>query len=162
MRRDLFLRLGGFDERIFLFYEDDDLCRRVAEASPALVYVPAAVVRHGRGRSSAPAPGRVFRSRWHQSGRAPTSRASIACRTLRRSWLVVNAVKTFGVCFTFRRALIERYGGSAAGALRVHDAARPPSLAKVSRSRADEGGALLACRADLRAGDGAAAATILR
>ena len=32
--------LQGFDERIFLFYEDDDLCRRIGDASLALIYVP--------------------------------------------------------------------------------------------------------------------------
>ena len=75
IRRDLFLRLGGFDENIFLFYEDDDLCRRIADAGSALIYVPQAVVRHGRGRSSGPKPGRIFTSRWHQAwSRAYVSR----------------------------------------------------------------------------------------
>jgi len=64
IRRDLYERLGGFDENIFLFYEDDDLCRRVADAGAALIYVPKAVVRHGRGRSSAPKRGLVFKARW--------------------------------------------------------------------------------------------------
>ena len=67
VERDFFLRLGGFDENIFLFYEDDDLCRRVADAGRALVHVHGAVALHGRGKSSASAPGRVFRTRWHQA-----------------------------------------------------------------------------------------------
>jgi hypothetical protein len=31
--------------------------------------------------------------------------------------LVLNAAKALAACLTFRRSLIERYGGSAAGAL---------------------------------------------
>jgi GT2 family glycosyltransferase len=51
-RRDAFLGVGGFDERIFLYYEDDDLCERLKARGP-LIYTPRAVVRHGKGRSSA-------------------------------------------------------------------------------------------------------------
>ena len=36
VRRELFLRLGGFDQNIFLFYEDDDLCRRIADSGASL------------------------------------------------------------------------------------------------------------------------------
>jgi N-acetylglucosaminyl-diphospho-decaprenol L-rhamnosyltransferase len=116
VKRDLFLRLGGFDESIFLFYEDDDLCRRIAEASPALIYVPEAVVRHGRGQSSTPAPGRVFRSRWHQAwSRAYVSR-KYRLPNPAPTMFAINALKTVGALVTFRRPLVERYGGSAAGA----------------------------------------------
>lgn len=65
IRRELFLALGGFDPAIFLFYEDDDLCRRMRDAGHALVHVHGAEVRHGRGRSSAPSPQRRFKARWH-------------------------------------------------------------------------------------------------
>lgn len=116
IRRDLFLRLGGFDENIFLFYEDDDLCRRVADSDSALIYVPQAVVRHGRGRSSEPKPGRIFTSRWHQAwSRAYVSR-KYGLPNPAPGMFAVNALKTIGVSLTFRRKLIERYGGSAAGA----------------------------------------------
>jgi GT2 family glycosyltransferase len=116
IRRDLFLSLGGFDKNIFLFYEDDDLCRRVADAGSALIYVPQAVVRHGRGRSSTPKPGRIFTSRWHQAwSRAYVSR-KYGLPDPAPVMFAVNAVKTLGVSLFFRRSLIERYGGSAAGA----------------------------------------------
>ncbi len=116
IRRDLFLRLGGFDENIFLFYEDDDLCRRVADAGHALIYVPQAVVRHGRGRSSEPRRGRIFTSRWHQAwSRAYVSR-KYGLPNPAPGMFAVNALKSLAASLTFRRKLIERYGGSAAGA----------------------------------------------
>ncbi|MCU4180594.1 glycosyltransferase family 2 protein [Bosea sp. BH3] len=65
IRRELFLALGGFDPAIFLFYEDDDLCRRMRDAGHALVHVHEAEARHGRGRSTAPSPQRRFKARWH-------------------------------------------------------------------------------------------------
>lgn len=117
IRRDLFLRVGGFDEHIFLFYEDDDLCRRLSDDGRALVHVHEAVARHGRGRSSAPAPGRVFRSRWHQAwSRAYVSR-KYGLSSPALGMFLLNAVRTLGSLLTMRRSLIERYAGSAAGAL---------------------------------------------
>jgi N-acetylglucosaminyl-diphospho-decaprenol L-rhamnosyltransferase len=117
IRRALFLELGGFDPNIFLFYEDDDLCRRVADAGHALVHVHGAVARHGRGRSSAPKPGRIFRGRWHQAW----SRAYVARKyglpNPAPAHLGLNALRVAGSCLTLNRAMIERYGGSAAGAL---------------------------------------------
>ncbi|WP_262297806.1 glycosyltransferase family 2 protein [Microvirga sesbaniae] len=116
IRRDVFLKLGGFDENIFLFYEDDDLCRRVADSGSALIYVPQAVVRHGRGRSSGDKPGRIFTSRWHQAwSRAYVSR-KYGLPNPAPGMAAVNGLKAVAASLTFRRKLIERYAGSAAGA----------------------------------------------
>jgi N-acetylglucosaminyl-diphospho-decaprenol L-rhamnosyltransferase len=115
--RRLFLDLGGFDERIFLFYEDDDLCRRIAEAGRALIHVHAAEALHGRGRSSAPERGRVFRSRWHQAwSRAYVSR-KYGLPDPSLATLMINLPKALLSVLVLRRAGVERYGGSAAGAL---------------------------------------------
>jgi GT2 family glycosyltransferase len=51
-RRDVFDSVGGFDEGFFLYWEDADYCRRVAEAGFRNVYVPAAPVRHVGGASA--------------------------------------------------------------------------------------------------------------
>jgi GT2 family glycosyltransferase len=117
MSRALFLDLGGFDENIFLFYEDDDLCRRIADTGRALVHVHGAEALHGRGRSSAPEPGRVFRSRWHQAwSRAYVSR-KYGLPDPSRADLMSNLPKALLSALVLRRAGLERYGGSAAGAL---------------------------------------------
>lgn len=46
MRRALFEKLGGFDERFFLYYEDTDLSLRVRLAGYQIVYAPRSVVAH--------------------------------------------------------------------------------------------------------------------
>jgi N-acetylglucosaminyl-diphospho-decaprenol L-rhamnosyltransferase len=117
VRRELFLQLDGFDEAIFLFYEDDDLCRRIADAGAALVYVPSALARHRRGGSSTAAPGRIFNARWHQAwSRAYVSRKYGLPNPAPRM-LLLNAAKALAACLTLQRPLIDRYAGSAAGAL---------------------------------------------
>jgi N-acetylglucosaminyl-diphospho-decaprenol L-rhamnosyltransferase len=117
VRRAPFLALGGFDPAIFLFYEDDDLCRRAADAGQALVHVHAAIARHGRGKSTAPGKGRVFRARWHMAwSRAYVSR-KWGLPDPARAQLLQNAPKALGATLIGRRDLAERYGGSAAGAL---------------------------------------------
>ena len=46
IRRDLWDRLGGFDERIFMYAEDVDLSWRVRAEGYTLRYIPKAVVNH--------------------------------------------------------------------------------------------------------------------
>ncbi|MCL5777441.1 glycosyltransferase family 2 protein [Limibaculum sp. FT325] len=46
IERELFLELGGFDEKIFLYLEDDDLCLRLRRIGRPPVLVPKAQVFH--------------------------------------------------------------------------------------------------------------------
>ena len=44
--RDAILRVGGFDERYFLYFEDVDLCKRLGRAGYSIIYVPQARILH--------------------------------------------------------------------------------------------------------------------
>jgi len=46
VERAAFTALGGFDEKLFLYKEDEDLCLRLREAGGTVIYEPAAAVRH--------------------------------------------------------------------------------------------------------------------
>lgn len=46
VRTDAFRAVGGFDERIFLYLEDDDLCTRLCRAGYRLQLLPDVVVAH--------------------------------------------------------------------------------------------------------------------
>jgi GT2 family glycosyltransferase len=46
IERAAFSSVGGFDERFFLYKEDEDLCLRVRHAGGRVIYEPAAVARH--------------------------------------------------------------------------------------------------------------------
>ena len=50
--REALQRVGGFDERYFLYWEDADLCRRLRGAGFEIRYAPAAVAVHQVGQSS--------------------------------------------------------------------------------------------------------------
>ena len=52
MRRSTFDRLGGFDERYFMYFEDVDLGYRAGRAGLRNVYVPGAVVTHIGGETT--------------------------------------------------------------------------------------------------------------
>ncbi len=79
-RREAFLGLGGFDERIFLYYEDDDLCRRLRKAGWSLVYVHGALGRHEHGKSTrSKKGGTYFRSlHWAMSKSYVTRKHEVA------------------------------------------------------------------------------------
>ncbi|MFC0217699.1 glycosyltransferase family 2 protein [Pseudochelatococcus lubricantis] len=116
VRRAAFLDAGGFDENIFLFYEDDDLCRRLADAGHSLVHVHEATAQHQRGASSAPDLARAFNARWHLAwSRAYISR-KYGLPDPAPGMALVNGLKALGSLLILDRVRAVRYGGSAAGA----------------------------------------------
>lgn len=115
VNRASFLELGGFDENIFLFYEDDDLCRRFWDAGQSLIHIENATALHARGKSSQPLKGRIFTVRYHMAwsrnyicrkyGIAPKPFAD----------LVKNGLKYLFAALSFSQQRMERYGGSFKG-----------------------------------------------
>ena len=64
VRSEPFREVGGFDENIFLYLEDDDLCRRLRGAGYRLRLAPSAVAMHERTpESSVSARSLRFRNR---------------------------------------------------------------------------------------------------
>lgn len=55
-RRSQFEKIGGYDEAIFLYHEDDDLALRLKEAFGPLMFIYGAKVGHQEGRSSPRSP----------------------------------------------------------------------------------------------------------
>ena len=51
IKRDLFEKLGGFDENMFMYFEDIDICKRARMAGKKVVYFPKEKIRHFGGGS---------------------------------------------------------------------------------------------------------------
>lgn len=116
VRRELFLALGGFDPAIFLFYEDDDLCRRMRDAGHALVHVHGAEARHGRGKSSAPSPQRRFKARWHLAWSERYIARKYGLPQPKPVRTLENLSKALGYGLLLKREKMFAHAGSAAGA----------------------------------------------
>ncbi len=91
MDRQAFLDLGGFDEGIFLYHEDDDLSLRLVDAGYDLVYVHQAILKHQAGNSSGKSFGSGFikgramaLSMWHvaKKHKLPISRTKEALASM--------------------------------------------------------------------------------
>lgn len=54
VRKDVFEKLEGFDEKFFMYFEDEDLCRRARSGGYKILYSPGFTVRHfgGKGRDN--------------------------------------------------------------------------------------------------------------
>jgi N-acetylglucosaminyl-diphospho-decaprenol L-rhamnosyltransferase len=116
VRREAFLAHGGFDPNIFLFYEDDDLCRRLGEVG-GLIHVDAARAGHIRGASSAPKKGRRFTARWHMAWSHGYMSAKWGLANPAISGFFLNVLKTFGYRLLLKPEMVERHWGSAIGYL---------------------------------------------
>jgi N-acetylglucosaminyl-diphospho-decaprenol L-rhamnosyltransferase len=91
----------GFDERFFLYYEEEDLCRRLRERGWQTLLVPSAIVCHERRASSegvdsaSMAPFRIHSLYWyyrkyHSRGYAELGRCLVAaCVLLDRAYRVL-------------------------------------------------------------------------
>jgi GT2 family glycosyltransferase len=51
IRKRTFDRLGGFDENIFMYFEDADFCERARALGNKIIYFPDFVVKHLGGAS---------------------------------------------------------------------------------------------------------------
>lgn len=61
-RREALEKVGGFDERYFLYWEDADLCRRLRAVGYHVRYVPGAAAIHRVGQSSRTARASAIRA----------------------------------------------------------------------------------------------------
>lgn len=52
LSKELFDKVGGFDEKLFLYYEDLDLCRRINNAGYKVLYWPLIKITHIGGGAS--------------------------------------------------------------------------------------------------------------
>jgi GT2 family glycosyltransferase len=94
MERDAFLAMGGFDERIFLYHEDDDLSLRAIAAGVPIIVVTGARVVHAGGRSSAPG----FRQTFAVNRFKQQSEVYLRAKYDRRRGRAVQALKLAGGC----------------------------------------------------------------
>jgi len=117
VQTDLFLNLGGFDPKIFLYFEDDDLCRRMRDNGRAMIHVHDAGVRHLRGRSSPRTPRDIWRMRWHFAWAQIHVAKKYGMANPTIGILVLNSLKFLASLLAFDRAKIARNAGMVAGAL---------------------------------------------
>ncbi len=68
LRISIFQKLGFFDEKIFLFYEDDELCIRARNNGYKNLTLPTANVCHIGASSSKKSLRGVYRRNWHLKG----------------------------------------------------------------------------------------------
>lgn len=52
IKRDLFSKIGRFNEKYFMYYEDLDLCDRIRKLGLDIVYYPKSLIKHDVGTSS--------------------------------------------------------------------------------------------------------------
>lgn len=69
INKDLFKKIGGFDEQYFMYFEENDLCLAVEKLGKKVVYFPEAKIIHYLSRATAKVPqlakNRFFESRYH-------------------------------------------------------------------------------------------------
>jgi hypothetical protein len=49
--RKVFSEVGGFDDNFFLYFEDNDLCRRIKQTGKKILYFPSIAIKHWGGKS---------------------------------------------------------------------------------------------------------------
>lgn len=52
IKKEVFEKIGLFDEKYFLYYEDSDFCFRAKQAGFKIMYIPSAVIYHNNAQST--------------------------------------------------------------------------------------------------------------
>lgn len=101
VRREAFERLGGFDERFFMYYEEFDLCGRAVDAGFDVLLEPAARVVHRASSSSLPSLRTRFLKdlHWSRSKRRYMEKLGLISRRPWRAWGRVMALGLAGLVY---------------------------------------------------------------
>ncbi|MCC6139912.1 MAG: glycosyltransferase family 2 protein [Nitrospira sp.] len=93
IRAALFKRLGGLDERFFMYFEDVDLCRRLRQLGYRIRHVADAEVVHLLGRSSLTSRNRL-NEQWELSRiRYVEKHFAQPRRLLMKAWIVLGVLR---------------------------------------------------------------------
>ena len=109
LKRDAIEKAGVFDEKMFLFYEDTELCHRMNEMTgKVFYYFPGARIIHlGGGSYEAGGPRQVrysFRSACYYFNKTAGMRSAMLFRTMTRfSWAITLLVLAAADMLTLRR-----------------------------------------------------------
>lgn len=119
-RRSDWIEIGGFDEKIFLFWEDFDLCLRTFNAAKQMILVPDVIAHHLGGRSTPPTQAVRWLKEWHmvwgdlyiraKHGDPALARARAKAAIRKHGWLALQAL------LTIRRRRLNRNLAAVAGA----------------------------------------------
>jgi N-acetylglucosaminyl-diphospho-decaprenol L-rhamnosyltransferase len=110
--RQAFLGLGGFDENLFLYYEDDDLCYRMRSQNKTLIYVPQSMVQHRKKASSGDEFKLHYVRAWHEtSSRMKLSKKYTLCLNANKEKKRA-AIRFVRSVVTFRFNKAARYWGT--------------------------------------------------
>lgn len=112
IRMEMLQKTGGFDERIFLFYEETDLCHRFVDAGWRIAVAEDAMATHIEGRSSAPSLHvlriKAFHAAWSKCYyfRKHFSRAMYRRKAFGK--LLQSMLRLLKSCVSFNRAGVVR------------------------------------------------------
>lgn len=120
LRRQAWEQVGGFDPKYFMYCEDMDLCRRLAEAGWQNVYVPTAVITHVGGHATRGASRQMLR----EHHRALYTYLSEHYRGAR--WAPLRAVLALGLAARYAVASRVRSVGEGAAPTRSADLLEGP------------------------------------
>lgn len=115
LRREAFDEVGGFDPGYFMYFEDLDLCRRLADAGWQSVYVPSAVVEHTGAHSTKRTRTKMLRAH-HAS-----AYKYLAAQYSGLRWLPVRLVLRAGLAARYVLSLVVRGVGEGAKPTRRGD-----------------------------------------
>lgn len=111
IRRKTFQELGGFDENIFMYFEDDDLSLRLLASGHRIVYVHDAMATHRLGTSSQPNGRYVARKEFHKKRSEFYFNAKYGVTTNADRELLAAGAKAVFYCLTLRpRRAMAAYG----------------------------------------------------
>lgn len=115
LRREAFDEVGGFDPGYFMYFEDLDLCRRLADAGWQSVYVPSAVVEHTGAHSTKRSRNKMLRAHHRSAYRY------LAGQYAGPLWLPVRLALRAGLATRYVMSLLIRGVGEGAKPTRRGD-----------------------------------------